>query len=346
MVYNGHADVVALVDATGASVASYAYDAFGQITSASENFGGTTTWTNPYRYDGRDGVRYDGETGLYWMSVRAYDPALGRFLSRDPLGRVPLFFADQPYVYGGNNPLINVDPSGQFAFTDGMSHVQARQARAAANKKYVKWFRMQPVMKSVVVDGQTCYTRECVRTHVLRKLDAEAYNHLLKSILLAVLAAGVALAAGNTSDAIVDAAYDIVELFSNVPMIVGRLIYDSSGDAGAYSQSLRITSLVQGFVSMVERFHAWWQTASWIVKAASTAAVWTLKAAGGGVIEGVKDVTLAMLGGAASLLLNSFSGDEAAAYNAELAQENDQQYMEIGAWCAAYGHGKCNGLTW
>jgi RHS repeat-associated protein len=91
-VYNGHGGVVARVDTQGKgnSVASYSYDAFGQLTSASENVGGTTTWTNPYRYDGRDGVRYDGETGLYWMSVRAYDPALERFLSRDPLGRVPL----------------------------------------------------------------------------------------------------------------------------------------------------------------------------------------------------------------------------------------------------------------
>jgi RHS repeat-associated protein len=112
-VYNGHGDVVALVDASGNTVASYSYDAFGQLTSASENFGSGTTWTNPYRYDGKDGVRYDGETGLYWMSVRAYDPALGRFLRRDPLGRAPLFFSDQPYVYAGNNPLVYVDPSGE-----------------------------------------------------------------------------------------------------------------------------------------------------------------------------------------------------------------------------------------
>jgi len=143
-VYNGHGDVVALVDASGNPVASYSYDAFGQLTAASENFGGTTTWTNPYRYDGRDGVRYDGETGLYWMSVRAYDPTLGRFLSRDPLGRSPLFFSDQPYVYGGNNPLINVDPSGQFAFEEGMSHAQVKQARAETGRKMVKWFRMHP----------------------------------------------------------------------------------------------------------------------------------------------------------------------------------------------------------
>src|SRR6185437_3303892 len=110
-VYNGHGDVVALVDSAGATVASYAYDTFGVITSSSETF--ANGWVNPYRYDGRDRVRYDGETGLYWMSVRAYDPTIGRFLSRDPLGRAPLFFADQPYAYAGNNPLVNVGPSGQ-----------------------------------------------------------------------------------------------------------------------------------------------------------------------------------------------------------------------------------------
>jgi RHS repeat-associated protein len=78
-------------------------------------------WSNPYRYDGRDGVRYDLETGLYRMSVRAYDPALGRFLSRDPLNRAPLFFDDQPYVYAGDNPLINVDPSGESLIPAGGS---------------------------------------------------------------------------------------------------------------------------------------------------------------------------------------------------------------------------------
>lgn len=89
--------MVALVDAQGNTVASYSYDVFGQLTAASENFGGTTIWTNPYRYDGCDGVRYDGETGLYWMSVRAYDPSLGRHrwpwirqdANRDPLPGTP-----------------------------------------------------------------------------------------------------------------------------------------------------------------------------------------------------------------------------------------------------------------
>ncbi len=181
--------------------------------------------------------------------------------------------------------------------------------------------------------------------HALRKLDDDAYNHFIASIFLGVAALLVALLAGNTADAIVDAAYDIVELLAELPVAIGKKNYDASGDAGAYSRGLRMSASIQGFVSMVEAFHAWWQTASWIVKAASTAAIWTLKVAAGGVIEGVKDVTLAILGGAASLLLNSASGVQLAIFNAELAQENDQQNMDIGAWCATYGHGECDGLT-
>ena len=64
-VSDAHVDVVNLVDASGNVVASYSYDTWGNLTSASENFGSGVTWTNPYRYDGRDGVRYDVTQGLY-----------------------------------------------------------------------------------------------------------------------------------------------------------------------------------------------------------------------------------------------------------------------------------------
>src|SRR5579872_2866868 len=77
-VYDGHGDVVALTDSTGTVVASYSYDVWGNLTASSESFPNDPEgWTNPYRYDGRDGVRYDSATGLYWMSVRAYDPTRG-----------------------------------------------------------------------------------------------------------------------------------------------------------------------------------------------------------------------------------------------------------------------------
>ncbi len=102
---------MALTDGSGNVVASYSYDAFGVVTSSSESF--PNGWSNPYRYDGGEGVRYDAETGLYWMRVRAYDPALGRFISHDPLGRLASMGLDvQPYIYVFNNPVNRTDPSG------------------------------------------------------------------------------------------------------------------------------------------------------------------------------------------------------------------------------------------
>jgi hypothetical protein len=52
------------VDSNGASVASYAYDPWGVLTSMSESIPNANGWVNPYRYDGRDGVRSDAVTGL------------------------------------------------------------------------------------------------------------------------------------------------------------------------------------------------------------------------------------------------------------------------------------------
>ena len=56
------------------------------------------------------GCELDGVTGLYYMRARYYDPALNRFISRDPLG-----YAGSPinlYEYCGDNPVDSVDPSG------------------------------------------------------------------------------------------------------------------------------------------------------------------------------------------------------------------------------------------
>jgi hypothetical protein len=47
----------------------------------------TNGWHNPYLYDGLDGVRYDGEMGLYWMSMRAYEQLGWKYCHRILSGR-------------------------------------------------------------------------------------------------------------------------------------------------------------------------------------------------------------------------------------------------------------------
>ncbi len=102
-VYDGIGNVVALIDAvSGGMVASYEYDAFGKPIRAT----GTAANYNPFRFS----TKYtDAETSLTYYGLRYYNPIMGRWLSRDPIGELGGL-----NLYGmvGNNPLNFVDPLG------------------------------------------------------------------------------------------------------------------------------------------------------------------------------------------------------------------------------------------
>jgi len=77
------------------------YHAFGQLLSSS---GSTPT---PFGYAGAWGYQEDVDSELKLLGHRYYDPATGRFLTRDPIkdGR-------NWYGYCENNPMGWIDPSG------------------------------------------------------------------------------------------------------------------------------------------------------------------------------------------------------------------------------------------
>ncbi|AKG34398.1 RHS repeat-associated core domain-containing protein [Paenibacillus durus] len=111
--YNGHGDVVQIVDTSGNPVNSYAYDAWGNITSQTE---GTS---NSFKYAGEV---YDAETGLYYLRARYYDPSIGRFLNEDTYeGQIDNPLSQNLYTYVENNPLIYTDPTGHYTFKDDPS---------------------------------------------------------------------------------------------------------------------------------------------------------------------------------------------------------------------------------
>jgi len=102
--YNGHADVVALFDETDSILATYYYDAFGNITEETGSF------DNQFRYAG---YQYDTETKLYYLQSRMYDPALARFLQEDSFrGRMNDPLSLNLYTYCHNNPIKYWDPTG------------------------------------------------------------------------------------------------------------------------------------------------------------------------------------------------------------------------------------------
>ncbi|SEN81145.1 RHS repeat-associated core domain-containing protein [Lihuaxuella thermophila] len=105
---NGHGDVVALTDSSGAVVATYEYDAYGNLLKE------TGTIENPYRYAG---YRYDKAVGLYYLQTRYYNPSTGRFLTKDTFDG---FNQTKPlslnkFAYVENNPVLYTDEDGRWA---------------------------------------------------------------------------------------------------------------------------------------------------------------------------------------------------------------------------------------
>jgi RHS repeat-associated protein len=77
--YDGNGNVSEYLDSTGAIVAHYEYDPFGKTTVAS----GSKAQDFSHRFSTKP---LDLTTGLYYYGYRFYDPATGRWPSRDPIG--------------------------------------------------------------------------------------------------------------------------------------------------------------------------------------------------------------------------------------------------------------------
>ena len=79
-------------------LARYEYDVFGAIRSE------TGTSDNTRKFTGKE---FDADSNLYYYGARYYDPYIGRFTQRDPIGDGVNW-----YAYVANNPLRFIDPTG------------------------------------------------------------------------------------------------------------------------------------------------------------------------------------------------------------------------------------------
>ncbi len=106
---DGLGNIRFLTNSGGINVKSYNYDPFGNITNS--NGTGNTN----YRFNTQQN---DPESGMYYLRARYYDPATGRFISRDPIkGTLTNSQSQNPYAYAVNNPVNLSDPSGEFVET-------------------------------------------------------------------------------------------------------------------------------------------------------------------------------------------------------------------------------------
>jgi RHS repeat-associated protein len=103
-------DVTQLSDMSGAIVANYVYDAFGNVLPSSTSTPGAPN--NPLLFEGQ---YLDPSTGLYDLRARHYDPSSGRFTQPDPVGPSIGTPVVSPYVFAGNQPTASGDPTGDEA---------------------------------------------------------------------------------------------------------------------------------------------------------------------------------------------------------------------------------------
>lgn len=101
-----HADGIgstrAISDASQAATVSTIYDAYGNLVAAYPSGAPEFGYAGWYRY-------YADSTGLAYLKHRYYDPVVGRFLSRDPVGYEAGL---NMYEYVSGAPTTAVDPNG------------------------------------------------------------------------------------------------------------------------------------------------------------------------------------------------------------------------------------------
>ena len=105
--YDGHGNTRALMDATGAAVERYDYDAFGNAIGFSP-----ANVLTQYLYCAE---ALNLQLEFYYLRARYYDPKVGRFNRLDPFfGNISDPQSLHKYTYCHGDPVNNVDPSGMF----------------------------------------------------------------------------------------------------------------------------------------------------------------------------------------------------------------------------------------
>jgi len=96
---DGVGSTAVLTDSTGSKQTQYSYDPFGNTAQAGTSTASSFAFTE----------RENDNTGLYFNRARYYDPAIGRFVSEDPIG---LLGGSNFYAYVENDPINSIDPLG------------------------------------------------------------------------------------------------------------------------------------------------------------------------------------------------------------------------------------------
>lgn len=125
---NLQGDVTGLLDEEGAEIASYTYDAWGNVITDNEKSFCYEGYEVPFELNHvlYRGYYYDGsytdtesDTNLYYLQSRYYDSEVGRFINADDVSVLGIkdisIYKDNLYCYCNSNPVNAIDPTGKLA---------------------------------------------------------------------------------------------------------------------------------------------------------------------------------------------------------------------------------------
>ena len=182
---------IMLTDDTSAATARYEYDVFGAVRSE------TGTSDNPRKFTGKE---YESDVKLYYYGARYYDPYIGRFTQRDPVGDGVNW-----YAYANNNPLAFIDPNGLEPVQSGVTTVE-RFADFIGDSKLEHFRRGLPVADT----GLGAH----IRDKDPRYIHTENYGWLdMNHFMAAAASAADYVTVGYGRTAAYDTTYDLGFLF-------------------------------------------------------------------------------------------------------------------------------------
>jgi len=109
-------NILGIVDQNGKLVVKYKYDAYGNSKGIEDTSGCSLGTRNPFRYKG---YYYDDDTGMYYCKSRFYVPKWRRWLNSDSINYLEPqnISCLNLFAYCNNNPVMYVDPTGDFAIS-------------------------------------------------------------------------------------------------------------------------------------------------------------------------------------------------------------------------------------
>ncbi|MCJ8273608.1 MAG: hypothetical protein MJK04_29935, partial [Psychrosphaera sp.] len=129
-----------ITDATGAEASRTVYEPYGEPNESESS--GEQSFRQKFT-----GKELDSNSGLYYFGARYYDASIGRFISPDPALQTA-----SPYLYAGNDPITNTDPSGLW-FGSSILHNVENAAKSGFDDVENTAKGLYALGKEVVKDG-------------------------------------------------------------------------------------------------------------------------------------------------------------------------------------------------